>query len=237
MKHLAILFSLIFVLSFSHLAVADSCKFVTFPIPLMVESSDKGVFIELTKEIGKRSGLDISIEVLPAKRAAHEFTSAKFDGFFPGLDIMFNQETSTSKEIYIKQDFAFTIEGKGLIGTVKDLEGKKIGITSGYPYAKKIITNKSLTFETAKNDINNMKKLSAGRIDVFIVEEKSGLKALDLSGVTNIAYPKSKPLSKQKVYYAFQPDSKGKQFASKVSEALLSMKKDGTFGKIMSKAE
>jgi len=237
MKRLTALFFLIFVLSFSQFAVADSCKFVTFPIPLMVESSEKGIFIELTKEIGKRSGLDISIEVLPTKRAVHEFGSAKFDGFFPGLDIMFNKKISPSNEIYIKYDFAFTKKGSGLITTVEGLAGKKIGITSGYPYAKEIITNKSLDFETANNDLNNTKKLSAGRIDVFIVEEKSGLKALESSGVTNIVYPKGKPLSKQKVYYAFQPDSKGKQFASKISEALLSMKKDGTFEKIMSRAK
>jgi polar amino acid transport system substrate-binding protein len=231
------LFSLIFVLVFSNFAFAESCKLVSFPIPLMVESSDKGIFIELTKELGKRSGLDVSIAVLPTKRAIHEFDNNKFDGFFPGLDIMFDQEVTQSIEIYIKQDFAFIVKGKDPVTTIQDLTGKKIGITLGYPYAKEIITNKSLNIESANNDVINMKKLSAGRIDVFIVEEKSGLKALDLSGVVNIVYPKGKPLSKQKVYYAFHPDSKGKQFAAKISEALLNMKKDGTFGNIMSKAK
>ncbi|MCP4673723.1 MAG: amino acid ABC transporter substrate-binding protein, partial [Desulfobacula sp.] len=55
-------------------------------------------------------------------------------------------------------------------------------------------------------------------------------------GVSGITYEAGKPISKQKVYYAFQPDAKGKEVAAKFSKALSSMKKDGTFGKIMSKA-
>ncbi|MCD4674800.1 MAG: transporter substrate-binding domain-containing protein [Desulfobacula sp.] len=237
MKHITTFFFLVFILSFPGFAAGESCKLVTFPIPLMVESSNKGVFIELTKKIGEKSNLDISIQVLPAKRAVNEFKNNKFDGIFPGLDILFDQEISPSTEISIKEDFAFTRKESPFITTIQDLAGKKIGITLGYPYAKQIIANKSLNLENSKNDVLNMKKLSAGRIDVFIVEEKSGLKALDFSGVSNIVYPAGKSLSKQKVYYAFQPDSTGKQFASKISKALLSMKKDGTFGAIMSKAE
>ncbi len=237
MKRFIALFCIIVVVVFSDFVFAGSCKFVTFPIPLMVESADKGVFIQLTKEIGKRSGLDITIKVLPTKRAVHEFNNAEFDGFFPGLDVMFNRKISPSMEIYIKEDYAFTRKESSLVSTMEGLNGKTIGITLGYPYAKKIIGNKSLKFENANSDLINMKKLSAGRIDVFIVEEKSGLKALDLSKVTNIVYPEKKPLSKQKVYYAFQPDEQGKQFALKISAALLSMKKDGTFGKIMSMAK
>jgi polar amino acid transport system substrate-binding protein len=81
-----------------------------------------------------------------------------------------------------------------------------------------------------------MKKLAAGRIDAFVVEEKSGLEALKKSGETSVTYDSSKPLSHQAVYFAFKNGPDGKSAADAFSKALGDMKKDGAFGKIMSQA-
>ncbi|MCP4671303.1 MAG: transporter substrate-binding domain-containing protein [Desulfobacula sp.] len=236
MHRVIVMLCMLFVLPFTTPVFAGDYTIASFPIPLMVESPDKGIFIEVTKEIAKRSGLDIEIKIFPTKRTVINFHENKVDGFFPALDVMINKDISPSEEMYFKKDFVFVKEGSSPVSTIEGLAGKKVGITMGYPYAKKITDAQGFTIEVAPNDMVNIKKLAAGRIDVFIVEEKSGLQALKESGVSGITYEAGKPISKQKVYYAFQPDAKGKEVAAKFSQALSSMKKDGTFGKIMSKA-
>jgi len=116
------------------------------------------------------------------------------------------------------------------------LEGKKVGLTNGYPYVKELTENKNISFEFVEDDVLNMKKLAGGRIQAFVVEEKSGLEALKKAGETNIEYNKDTALSQQDVYYAFQKTPQGQELANKFSQALEEMKKDGTFAKIMAKA-
>ena len=212
-------------------------KIASFPIPLMVENSDKGVFVDLTREIAKRAGVDIEIVIYPTKRTVKMFHDGAVAGFFPALDVMIDKDISRSSEIYIKEDYAFTRKDTPQITNISELAGKTVGITLGYPYVRKITDNSAFTLANAPQDVLNMKKLAAKRIDVFVVEEKSGLKALKESGVSNVTYPAGHPLSQQKVYYAFQPGNDGKMLADKFSQALESMKKDGTFAAIMAKAQ
>ena len=85
----------------------------------------------------------------------------------------------------------------------------------------------------APNDVANMKKLGQGQIDAFVVEERSGLEALSLSGEKDITYDKEKPLSKQSVYFAFQSTPEGELLAEKFTKAINEMKKDGSFDRIL----
>ncbi len=128
-------------------------------------------------------------------------------------------------------------KGSKILRTIKDLEGKKIGITHGYPYVMELIQNKRIKIESTKTDEMNAQKLVHGRISAFVVEEKSGLKAfMNLGLLGKIQYDKKTPISQQDVYFAFQNNGKGKKLSKLVSKVLKSMKKDGTFGNIMKKA-
>lgn len=236
MKKLVVaLVVLAFVVSASPL-MAASLKIGSYPIPKMVESKDKGVFVELTKEVAKRAGVSFDLEIAPPPRTVDNFAKGLIDGFFPALDVLISGPASKSAPIYTKVDFAFFKKGATNLVSIKDLEGKKVGITRGYPYASELMSNKKIIFDPADDDVTNMKKLAAGRIDAFVVEEKSGLEALKKSGETSVTYDSSKPLSKQAVYYAFKNGADGKKAADGFSKALDEMKKDGTFGKIMSQA-
>lgn len=211
---------------------AKTYKFGAFPIPLMVESKDKGIFIELTKEIAKRANVTIEIVVEPTKRILNGFNENQLDIIYPAVDVTLPKPAERTTAVYHKIDYTFHKSDKPY-KTMKDLEGKKVGITLGYPYTKELTGNKNLKIETANDDITNFKKLEAGRIDAFVVEEHSGVKALKDSGVKGIAYDKNRPLSKMDVYYAFQKTPEGKDLAVKFSRALDEMKKDGTFARIM----
>lgn len=215
-----------------------SLKIGSFPIPLMVENPESGVFIDLVKEIAKRADVKLEIIVEPPKRTIANFESGALDCFFPALDVSVPKKVEASSEIYTKKDFAFVLKTKPVPKSVSDIEGKTVGLTLGYPYVDEIAKNPKIKADFASTDELNVKKLVNGRFDAFIVEEKSGLKAIENEKVRDqVTYDPNAPLSQQKAYFAFQPSDEGKVLASKFSEALDSMKKDGTFAAIMKKAE
>ncbi len=64
---------------------------------------------------------------------------------------------------------------------IKDLQGYKIGGIRGYTYGKKVdraIKKGLINIERENADINNFRKLLAGRIDVFFIEEVVAKKIL-----------------------------------------------------------
>jgi polar amino acid transport system substrate-binding protein len=233
----AILLSVLFLLPVSAFG-AESVSIATFPIPLMVESKDKGVFIELTRALAKEAGFELTIVVLPPQRTLQEFSAHKVDGVFPGLKALMPESYVRSGLVYMKNDYAFTVKGSPPLATVAALSGKRVGITSGYPYAKKLMADNSIHFDVANSDDQNVKKLLAGRLDAFVVEEKSGLKAFSNNGSRNkVFYNPAQPISEQDVFYAFQEGARGERLAAEFSRALVALKDNGTFARIMAKAK
>lgn len=204
----------------------------TFPIPLMVETHEKGLFISLTKEIAKRNNRDLHIMVYPAGKTLLAFTNNKVDGFFPALDVYAPKLSVKTAPFYHKIDYIFYKKNHPL-RTIKDLEGKKVGLTFRYPYSKELLQNKKIKFEFAADDILNMKKLGRGAIDAFVVEERSGLRSLLLSGEKNIEFDKTSPVSEQVVYYAFQDNEEGRALAEIFSKTIESMRKDGSLNRVL----
>jgi polar amino acid transport system substrate-binding protein len=207
----------------------------------MVVDDQHGVFVELTRTIAERANLDIEIIVVPVKRALAYFNVQKFDVLFPGLDVYFPPENPPIKSeelITVKHDFVFTRKGTPLLSTLQELEGKRVGITLGYPYARALIENPLIMLEEAPADENNTKKLIAGRIDAFVVEERTGMQAFINTGLHDeMQYDRTSPIAHQNVYYAFQNTDGGKQLAEIVSRTLSEMKADGVYAEIMRKGE
>nr|WP_295899231.1 transporter substrate-binding domain-containing protein [uncultured Bdellovibrio sp.] len=213
-------------------ASAKPLVLATFPIPLMVENTEKGLFINLTKEIAKRNNRDISIVVYPTGKTLLAFSNNKVDGIFPALDVYIPKLSVKTAPFYYKTDYIFYKKGRPF-KTLKDLEGHKVGLTFRYPYVQELVQNKKINFEFATDDVLNMKKLGRGTIDAFVVEQRSGIKALQLSGEKDIEFDKNKPLSQQVVFYAFQNTEEGKMLAEVFSKTIESMKKDGSLSRVL----
>lgn len=211
---------------------AKPLRFVTFTIPLMVENRDKGLFIELTKEIAKRNNLDVSIDLMPPAKSFLAFSGGQAEALFPALEGDTPKNGARSVAFYEKVDFVFYREGHPFY-TVKDLSGKKVGLTFRYRYAHEILDNKKIHFEYADDDVTNMKKLSRGELDAFIAEERSGIKALQVSGAKNIQYKNSQPISREAVFYAFQDSEEGRSLAQRFSKTIAKLKSEGLFDQIM----
>jgi len=216
----------------AHAAVA----LATFPIPVHVENENKGLFIELTREVARQTGTDININVLPPLRAVHGFFDGSQAALFPALDVTFapgQPITRTAESIDCKEDFVFTKKGNPMLKTLDDLKGKHVGITRGYPYAREVTDNKEMVIETATSDETNIRKLIAGHLDAFVLDEKTGVKAFEELGLAaQMQYAPKEPVSRQDVYYAFQNTPDGKALAAKFSHALAQMKASGRYQQI-----
>jgi polar amino acid transport system substrate-binding protein len=215
---------------------AKTYKMGSFPIPLMVEDDERGVFVKLFQEVARRTGEEFELAVYPTQRTQKLFQDGDLDGFFPASDTSAGDNAAKSAPFYSKANVVFVREGTPYISEVTQLEGKVVGVTKGYTYSKEITENPNITLDYADSDVVNMRKLAKGRLDAFIVEEQSGVKALGESGVTNVVYDPQQPLSSITIFFAFQNTEEGHMLAEKFSKALEEMKADGTFETIMSQA-
>lgn len=230
-----IFLSLLMVLAISHISFAKPLILATIHTPPMVESSEKGLFIKLTKEILKRNKHEARILVLPTGKTLLAFSNQKVDGFFPALDADTPVMSAKTIPFYQKVDFIF-YRKKQPLKDLKELEGKTVGLTFRYSYSRDLIGNRKIRFEYGPDDVTNMRKLASGKIDAFVAEERAGLKALELSNQREIEFDRTKPLSVQLVYYAFQNTAEGRKLAESFSKTLEAMKKDGSLRRILTEA-
>jgi polar amino acid transport system substrate-binding protein len=211
-------------------------ELATFPIPVHVESDTRGLFVELTREIARATGHEVSIQVMPPPRAVRGYAEGGYAGLFPALDINFapgQPITRTAESLDCKEDFVFTRKGAPFLKALDDLQGKRVGITRGYPYARDVTDSKAYSVEAAPSDEANIRKLMAGHLDAFVLDEKTGVKAFEALGLAaQMQYDPTLPVSRQDVYYAFQDTAAGKSLAAEFSQALAQMKADGRYQSI-----
>lgn len=217
-------------------AYPQKIELVTWNIPLMVESKDKGLFIELVREIGKRTKKDIQISVQSASQALMSFSSNKVHGYFPAHILSLSKNMIATTPFYTKNDYVFFRKDQRLTG-IKDLEGKKVGLTFRYFYDPEILNNKKIRVEYADDDFINMKKLGDGLIDAFVVEERSGIRALQESGFANIDFDKTNKLSSKSIHFAFENSAQGTALRDLFDKTLSDMKKDGSLDRLFAAAK
>lgn len=206
---------------------------VTYPIPVHVESANSGLFVDLANTVADEAGIPIRISVQPPPRAIQNFTGGTHAMLFPALDVLFPADATivrSQEAIDCKEDFVFTRVGTPKLTSLEDLADHRVGITRGYPYAREVSDGKLFVVEPANSDEANLKKLVAGHIDAFILDEKTGIKALEATGLSDkVQYDRSRPVSRQEVFYAFQDTPEGRQLAERFSAALAELKKSGRY--------
>jgi polar amino acid transport system substrate-binding protein len=231
-KLLILLVVLISMIGFTLQAGAQTIKVTTMAIPGLVVSTTEGLFVELYLETAKRAGVEVDMDIVPVKRARHLFATGKVDSFFPALDASLDADASKAV-FYIKKIFSFVNDGSPVLTDIGQLEGKKVCLTSGFTYPKKLTQNENIKLDEAGDPVQSIKKLKAGRCDCFVADPKVGIGALKKSGVEGVVWDPEKPLAEMDVYFAFQTDDAGKDLADRFTKALASMKEDGTFKTIM----
>lgn len=212
-------------------ATAETLTLGTFPIPLMVESAERGLFIDMVREIERRTPYQFVVKVFPTKRAANSFATGRVDALLPALDVLLSVPYHRTHAFYFKKDYAFTRVGYPIPHQPIDLKALTVGFTQGYPYAPEVVAAAN-RISMAASDVANMRKLALGRVDTVIAERDSGLQALRDSGVKQIIYDEQSALSQLSVFIAMQASAQGCAQAQIISAAIDDMRLDGSLAEI-----
>ncbi|OEU70715.1 MAG: hypothetical protein BA863_14610 [Desulfovibrio sp. S3730MH75] len=209
----------------------NKLSFATYKIPLLVENSQEGIFIELVKEACSRLKITPEIKIYPPKRALKVFQNNQCQAIFPSLDIPSRKESYKTIPIHYKRAFAFTISGTPPPTSIAELEGKIIGVTRGYSYPRSIINNPEITIDWADSFPSSLQKLLKGRIDCFIGDPDITIESIHRMDI-KLNYDLTKPLFEEPAFIAFQHNQRGAFFAKQFSKILKGMQQDGTMDRI-----
>ena len=214
---------------------AESVRMGTFTIPLMVESATRGVFIRLAEAVAAEAGEELVISLFPTRRVREVFAEQNLDVIFPAIDLSMNSPYLATTAVYSKRVFAFTRVTEPLVTRVEDMTGKRIGYTAGFSYSSDVLSVPGANYQSTITDPQSIKKLLAGRIDVFVGDEKSALRAVSEENAGHLVhYDAASPLSTHPVFFAFQPTTRGTELRRRFNEALGRMAADGRLETILS---
>jgi len=167
-KRISILFGL-FALSYATIASTQATaadRVVTFgKLPQLAESKDKGILVNMVKELDKAMGGTSEIGVFPFPRSVDNVTSGKAAYHLPELEDPKTDPASLPFDLSEAKFFEVPFvlySNKGKNFTVKDLAGKKIETSAAHVRYFKFKIGGSSCFECS------LKKVDAGRIDGFI---------------------------------------------------------------------
>ncbi|OOV87783.1 substrate-binding periplasmic protein [Oceanospirillum linum] len=213
-------------------AQKNSLNLVSFYIPHFIDSQHQGAFSQLLRRIQELTNYHLELSLQPPKRAQFYFENGQAEVYFPGLETSIKGEHIRSDTVFYKEIFAFVRKEEAIPSDLSQLSGKSLGLTAGYNYGS-ILNNIRLPPQYAKSDKINFLKLQAKRIDVFLVEHYSGIKALEQSGASNIHYNPSTPISREPVFFIFRNTPQGYRVRDEFNQAIRSLKKSGELNKII----
>jgi polar amino acid transport system substrate-binding protein len=194
-------------------------------------------------EAFQRSGYTVKYTYLPWNRGVKETKS----GIYPALSYVYFSK-DREKEFYLSDPISeekivfFHLKSNPIKDwkTFDDLKNYKIGATRGYTYTKefwKAAELKRLKVELTDNDIQNFKKLFAGRIDIFPSGRVNGYMILQKEfeiGKSDLLTFHPKPLSNTTGRLAFTRSRKDSENLLRIfNQGLAKLRKEGLYDKLL----
>ncbi|WP_375228565.1 substrate-binding periplasmic protein [Roseobacter sp. S98] len=157
-----------------HIATGDYAPFTDQTAP------DDGIVNDAVRQLARTAGFDVAFEYMPwmraleMTRAAHFFASSYW--YFSEdrtADFIHVGPVVYDRMVLIRREDTTLPDWESMA----DLKGVTIGAVTGYTYTEdfwELAESGALRVETAQNDEANLRKLLAGRIDVYPMSEESG---------------------------------------------------------------
>ncbi len=226
----------IFALYSASAMAADGIKVVCKLMPVLSESSTSGLMIDLLKEISKTSGLAITIDVLPARRAVNEFDLGNYDILCPASSLSIDMTSGkylATDQYFERKDYIFVNKNHKILNNIDSLKSMNVAAVLGsydsYPIISK---NKDITLHLLTNNEQSMMQLANNRVDAVIAEKYKGLGAIKKENLTDqILYDKENPILKTPAFFAMHNNDKGKILVDKINEAIRTLDKNGFLAK------
>lgn len=222
---------LIMVVFFHGSACADSFRVVTESWPPYVFRSEGRVLgfdYEVTKSVLESLGHQLTIEFFPWRRCVEMVRHGEADAL---LDVgrnddrerflLFPAEPLSMSETVV----FFSAENPFVFNEMEDLAGKTVGTQMGYSYSKEFEQADYFRKEPVSDISLNIRKLLAGRIDLFVANRNYGLYTAREMGRLKEIHSSAKAISGGAVYLGFSRKKISSDKVMQFSEQLLRYKK------------
>ncbi|MBF0119931.1 MAG: transporter substrate-binding domain-containing protein [Desulfobacterales bacterium] len=209
--------------------------------PYIGEKLENNGFIsEIVHEAFKRKGYKVKNEFLPWARVIKMAEEGKVDGYYPEYFTEELKKNYIVSESYPCGPLGFAkIKDKNIsYKNMEDLKPYKIGIVRGYVNTAEFDAATYLKKDEAVDDITNIKKLLAGRIDLIVIDKYvlSYQLKKELPDKLNQIEFIEPPLETKELFTCIgKKIQNGEELMKMFNEGLNEIKKDGTLKKIMQK--
>ena len=198
-----------------------------------------GFVNHVVAEAFQRAGYAVRYTYLPWKRALGETRKGKYSA----LSYVYYSK-DRDKEFYLSDPISsekivlFHLKSRPISDwkTLDDLKEYKIGATRGYTYSREFwqaAESRRLNVDVTDNDIQNFKKLFAGRIDIFPSGLVNGYRILQKEfepGKSDLLTYHLKPLSNTTGRLAFTKSRDGSEtLLQAFNNGLAKLKKEGLY--------
>lgn len=192
-------------------------------------------------EAFQQGGYTVKYTYLPWNRAVKETKSGNYSAL---SYVYFSKDRE--KEFYLSDPISeekivfFHLKSNPIKDweTLEDLKSYKFGATRGYTYTKEFwdaANTKRITVDVTNSDLQNFKKLLAGRIDIFpsgLVNGQSILRKEFDASESDLLSIHPKPLSKTTGHLAFTKRRKNSASLVRIFNlGLAQLKKEGEYNK------
>lgn len=190
----------------------------------------KGISVDVTREAAKRAGLSVSFQELPWNRCLEMVRQGEIDGVMDAAErpeflqgpASFSAYTNTVwvHENSVLQQFEFSA-----------LEGKTIGLVSGYSYPQDLLDNLKqvdVKIDYAVDDETNIRKLAFGRVEAIVADFAN---TLEIARVKHLGIrPLTPTHSRDLLYLSLNPNRMAAHKA--LNAAIEEMLSDGVIEQI-----
>ena len=245
MRKVTLLLALVFCfLAFNQAIAAQKVSIATLNWePYVGENlTDKGFTSEIVSRAFEEAGYSPEINFMPWARVMKMTEKGRYDAAFPAY---YSQERA--QKYAISEAFAqgpvvlASKSGAGITySSIDDLKPYRIGVVKGFVNSEEFDAADYLTKDPARNNLQNLKKLLKGRVDLIAIDKVVAVNLLknnpslsgDLGDVTFL----DKPLDKKSLHVLISKNVDNyKQMLNDFNAALKSLSEDGTIDQILKK--
>ena len=233
--HLLRITALLFLSLCVRVAVADPIVILnTVGQPPLNTSDQTGFMDSVAREAFRRIGYELKTVSLPAERGLKNSNRGLISGEMSrvkGLDKKYTNLIRVPEKIMDWEFVAFSYDKISLVGDWNDLSGKAVSHINGWKILEKNIPSTAEITKTGNAD-SLFKLLRKKRTDYAIYERWGGRHLLNKMSMSEVRVCKSPLATKEMFIYLHK---KHKYIVAKLAAALLEMKKDGSYQKLVIK--
>ncbi len=238
MSHKFISF-LIFLLSIPAYSIGAELRFATLEWePYIYNHSDQGYAAQVIKMAFANSDYEVDYTFFPWARAIHMAKKNNFAGYFPEYyskektkDFYFSEPFPAAPLVFLKRKTDH-IEYSSL----QDLKPYSIAVVRGYVNTEEFDEATFLIKEETTSDLQNLKKLIGGRINLVVIDKYVGYYLLKkyLPESLNLIDTVEPPLENKELYLCVSKQhAEALQIVEAFNNGIHTMRKDGSLDRLV----